>query len=381
MKRIFIQNSILYALILLVALFFPKNGNSQKFHSDKDLARDCYYLIYFGKDWKPLFLREGQILSGGGYKWISENESAFKHEFCDFDTAHYYRFIYLKRLEVLNYINNQQTSVSENKTMDDFFTLFIKGQGSFFAKQQFRAQRCTFMGLNSQGLDSINTEGIRYWLDKNGTCTKEDYYRTYENYELISNVYGNEENCDKQNRSYSYSWRKDGKEILFVFAHKMEKAVFLRRPDSDTCLAAYFIVKNNGTTYQPSTHWVVGDFKYLTNRYFGGDPVQANGNANSDVTGDFLKAYIRDYPGTLLFPLHYTSLWKSLIPDVSLWYKIPKIETKMLEDNWNSQDLNKIVGKIANQIGQEYLNDGGYWSAEFSKSGKKCNTGFSEDIY
>jgi hypothetical protein len=375
--------SIYKIIVLLQIALISSIARTQITHNNITDARDCYYTLYFSKSWKPLFIKEGKVLRNGEYKWVEQNESAFKHSFCDYDTAFYYRFIFLRKSELQSYINNGETNISENKDFADFHTVYIKGQGTIGdSKRQFFGQRCTFMGLNSRGEDSISTQGVRYWVEKNGLCSKQEYFRTYKEYELISGVIGNGEDCDKQNRGYWYSWSKDHQEIMHVFSSKVNKAFFIRRPDNNQCIAAYFIFGNNSTFYEPKVHWVVGDYKYLLERFYGGDPVHANGNSNE--TGDFLKAYWRDYPGTLFFPFHLTSLWNSTTPDTKLWLKVPVLDEKQklqLEQNWNDPTINKTFGGIADQFGKEYLDNGGYWSAKFSKSGSDCNTLLFEDIH
>jgi hypothetical protein len=82
------------------------------------------------------------------------------------------------------------------------------------------------MGVDTKGIDSIHSEGARQFFDESGVCTKQDYLRTYKNYELYSEVVWNDD-CDKQKRGYSYSWRKDGVEIMYVFNSALNKAFFL----------------------------------------------------------------------------------------------------------------------------------------------------------
>jgi hypothetical protein len=371
------MNKILLAftkLIIIVFLILKSSHNiyAQR-HNNLIEARDCYYVITFDSLWRPRSIFEDQVLSNGSYVSINRNnERYFMHRFQDSSAkVGYTRSIFLRKKELEQYVLKGNTTVSENKWCEDTY--------GWSNKLQFKAQRVLFMGKNSKGEDSIVSIGYQYFLDTNKKCTKQFYDRSYKNYYLYS--YGAiSKDCDEQSTIIRYSWFKDNKEILTVITSNQKKAMFLRRPDNDSCLAAYFILSNNSNySMGVTTHWLVDDFEYLYNRFLNGDPVQAYGN---NSTTDFLKHYIKDYPGTLLFPMKNKNNWNTIDPDIKTWLEIPVVEKEVLKSKWNSAEFNQVISMIAHLLGDEYMTDPGYWSPGFNSDGFICpGLGTTTDIY
>jgi hypothetical protein len=209
-----------------------------------------------------------------------------------------------------------------------------------------------------------------WFLDTSGKCTSHYYYRKFKNYKLVSKGIISED-CNLQSTLIRYDWFKDNQEVLTVITSNQKKAMFLRRPDNDSCLAAYLVMNNNSAySVGVTTHWLVDDFQYLYRRYMDGDPVTASGNGNN--TSDFIKGYIRDFPETLLFPMKNKKNWNTIVPDISAWLTIPKFDKEILNTKWNSSDFTKVTSMLAHLLADEYMTDPGYWSPAFNAIGDNC---------